>query len=64
MTDYSLIGRQYSRVCGRLIGYQIGSPDGFNSETRPAREIIMIFDGISITYGTQQSHIWSYLAGT
>ena len=64
MTDYSLIGRQYSRVCGRLIGYQIGSPDAFNigSETRPIREVI-IFDGISITYGAQQNHIWSYLAG-
>ena len=54
VTDYSLIGRQYSRVCGRLIGYQIGSPDAFNigSETRPIREVI-IFDGISITYGAQ-----------
>ena len=63
VTDYSLIGRQYSRVCGRLIGYQIGSPDAFiGSGTRLIREVI-IFDGISITYGAQQSHIWSYLAG-
>ena len=66
MTDYAHIGRQYSRVCGRLIGYQIGSPDAFigsDSRTCPTREVI-IFDGISITYGVQCiNHIWSYLAG-
>ena len=63
VTDYAHIGRQYSRVCGRFIGYQIGSPDAFiGSGTRPVREVI-VFDGISITYGTQQNHIWSYLAG-
>ena len=52
-------------ACGRLIGYQIGSPDDFiGSGTRPVREVI-VFDGISITYGAQQNHniIWSYLAG-
>ena len=46
-------GRQYSRVCGRLIGYQIGSPDGFHSETRDSSEIRLSLDGISITYGMQ-----------
>ena len=25
------IGRQYSRVCGRVIGYQVASPDAFFS---------------------------------
>ena len=52
-------GQQYSRVCGRVIGYQYRSPDAFNirfnNETR--------LDGISITYGTQHDHIWSYAAG-
>jgi hypothetical protein len=56
MMEY-FTGRQYSRVCGRLIGYQIGSPDGFiDSESS--------IDGISIIYGTQRNHIWSYLADT
>ena len=48
--------RQYSRVCGRVIGYQIGSPDGFSNSA-------IGLDGISITYGPQSSHIWSYVAG-
>ena len=52
VTDYSHVGRQYSRVCGRLIGYQIGSPDGFtSSETRSIRDSeIFIVDGISIIH--------------
>ena len=54
-----LTGRQYSRVCGRVIGYQVGSPDAFN--VRPNSEIHL--DGISITYGTQRNHIQSYVAG-
>ena len=46
-------GRQYSRVCGRVIGYQFASPDAFSHD----------IDGINITYGEQCNHIWSYVAG-
>ena len=54
------IGRLYSRVCGRVIGYQIGSPDAFS---KYAENDDINFDGINITYGTQHHHIWSYVAG-
>ena len=54
-------GRQYSRVCGRVIGYQIGSPDAFSVDA--IREISLGVDGIRITYGIQRNHIWSYVAG-
>ena len=49
----------YSRVCGRVTGFQIGSPDGFNPtyRTRPT------MDSIIISHGTSQHHIWSYIAG-
>ena len=50
-------GRQYSRVCGRAIGYQFGRPGAFG----PNNEVGL--DGISILYGTQRHHIWSYAAG-
>ena len=51
---------QYSRVCGRLIGYQVASPDGFtNGQTADQ----MYMDGISITYGMPRQHIWSYVGG-
>lgn len=54
---------QYSRVCGRVIGYQFGSPDGFSC---PHKELTNVYlDGVSITYGSQYQtkHIWSYVAG-
>ncbi len=57
-TTYST-GRQYTRVCGRAIGYQLGSPDAFE---RIGRNDIDL-DGINITHGPQQDHIWSYIAG-
>ena len=57
---------QYSKVCGRVIGYQFGSPDAF------ARGVINSFtideayiEGVSITHGyNPRKHIWSYAAGS
>ena len=46
---------QYTRVCGRIIGYQVASPDAFESDSDQS------VDGITITRDTQ--HIWSYVAG-
>ena len=57
-TTYST-GRQYSRVCGRTIGYQLGSPDAFQRFGRNDIDL----DGITITHGLQRNHIWSYVAG-
>ena len=55
-------GRQYSKVCGRVIGYQEDSPDGFvDSNANNASQIYI--DGVSITYGTSRQHVWSYVAG-
>ena len=53
------IGRQYSRVCGRAIGFQYATPDAFERHANSYRD----FDGINITYGQQRNHIWSYVAG-
>ena len=55
------VDRQYNKVCGRLIGYQIASPDGFTGSHTLDQTYI---DGISITHGMpQRNHIWSYVAG-
>ena len=53
---------KYSGVCGRVIGYQFGSPDGFS---RPNNKNLTgaYLDGVSITYGDPPNHIWSYVAG-
>ena len=47
---------EYQRVCGRVIGYQDKSPDGFLNADRSINDIYM--DGVSITYGQPRNHIW------
>ena len=55
-----LTGQTYSRVCGRLIGYQYKTPDAFRQYNN-MNDIDL--DGINITRGAQHDHIWSYVAG-
>ena len=61
---FSVLGMEYQHVCGRVVGWQIGSPDAFFSSTVDGRGIDSYYvDGISITYGgPPREHIWS-LAG-
>ena len=55
-----ITGRLYSKVCGRVIGYQVVSPDAF----LPDGGINQAYaDGVSITYGQPRTHIWSYVGG-
>ena len=55
-------GHQYSRVCGQVIGYQIGSTDVFADQQNSIDTGYV--DGVSITYGTSpRTHIWTYAAG-
>ena len=57
-------GRGYGRVCGRIIGYQYGSPDGFRRLAINNPNIDNAYmDGVSITYGNPRTHIWSYVGG-
>ena len=55
--------RQYSKVCGRAIGYQIGSTDAFShlAISQPLSSYYVY--GVSITHGTPRNHIWTYAAG-
>ena len=55
--------RQYSRVCGRAIGYQIGSPDAFGHQAIAQPLDSYYVYGVSITHGTPRNHIWTYAAG-
>ena len=57
-------GIQYSKVCGRVVGYQHGSPDGFHAHVCSKCDINKAYvDGISITYGSPRKHIWTLAAG-
>ena len=47
-------------MCGRIISYQLGSPDAFNG---PALIDTYYIDGVSVTYGSPRQHIWSFVNG-
>ena len=66
--NYGVDGVWYSQVCGRVRGYQFGTPDGFGPYRnqgggRPLSAHYL--DGISITYGDPdpEGHIWSFPVG-
>ena len=52
------VDHQYSRVCGRVIGYQFGSTDAFRSRLTNIDQVAYV-DGISITHGSPCNHIWT-----
>ena len=65
-------GIQYNRVCGRIIGYQYGTPEAFLSAVNNPNRISLettgrlnYVDGISITYGNPglRKHIWTFVGG-
>ena len=49
---------QYSQVCGRIIAYQLGSPDAFYLNTIDS----LYVDGVSVTHGSPRQHIWTFAA--
>ena len=53
--DTYVVGTSYSRVCGRIIGYKTGTPDGFHHVYANG------VDGIILTtYGNQMKNIWTF----
>ena len=56
-------GRQYNKVCGRIIGYQLASPGAFRIYIAPDSIDDIYVDGVSVTYGMPRMHIWTYAAG-
>lgn len=55
-------GVPYSKVCGRVVGYQYGSVRGFAGSIDKSIEEAYLH-GISITYGRDpRNHIWSFAA--
>ena len=56
----------YSRVYGKIIGIQKGTTDAFEPTYNKTKHNIRVsisdpyLDGISLTYGAERSHIWSF----
>ena len=62
---FTTYGVQYQQVCGRVRGYQFGSPDAFNCNdyrSCPTNIDVPYVDGVSITHGSPRKHIWTYAA--
>ena len=61
-TTFSTYSIEYSRVCGKIIGYQFGRLNAFDQN--PSLTIDGNFlDGIILTYGSPRCHIWSFTGG-
>ena len=54
---------QYSDVCGRARGYQIGPTAAFSRYLDNNNIEGNYLDGISITHGAPRTHIWSFAVG-
>ena len=54
--------RDYTKICGRAIGYQYGSTDAFAVSARGSIDQVYV-DGLSITYGSPRQHVWTYASG-
>ena len=63
---FSARGQRYSRVCGRILGYQKGSTDAFWNSLQHSHTSIesAYVDGLSLTHGPvgSRQHIWTFAA--
>ena len=60
-------GNSYSKVCGRVIAYQVGETDAFKASIENPTSSLgnSYIDGVSLIYRSSNStqHIWSFAAG-
>ena len=52
--------KTFTEVCGKVIGYQWGSPDALDTGNDNIHSHYV--DGISLTHGHQRQHIWTFIA--
>lgn len=63
VANFSTHGIVYTEVCGALSGYQIGHTDAFGPYVNDKDLPDIIMDGILISYGKRNNHIWAYATG-
>ena len=61
-TSYTT-GQQYSKVCGRAIGYQIETTKAFGYQAINQTIDSYYVYGVSVTHGAPRNHIWTFAAG-
>ena len=64
-TTFSVGGLPYSRVCGRIRGYQFGTTSAFYYASGRQGIDGYYVDGVSLTHGIvgSRQHIWTFAAG-
>ncbi len=61
-TSFPVYGTEYSHVCGRVVGYHVGTPNGFAPSFYLNNINRGYIEGISVTHGTSpRQHIWSFV---
>ena len=56
-------GVPYTRVCGRVIGYQYCSPNAFEGFAVEGEGLDGHYiEGVSVTHGQPRTHVWSFAA--
>ena len=58
---YSTGSEQYDQVCGRIIGYQLGSINCFRGSSQSINT--WYAEGVSATRGSPRQHIWTFAGG-
>ena len=61
-TIFSVHNVGYSKICGKIKGYQKASVDGFGQIISPSIDKGYV-DGVSITLGSPRKHVWTYAVG-
>ena len=60
--NYTTGSVQYNQVCGRVIGYQLGTPRSFNGAGLTLNTFYV--EGVSVTHGqSPRQHIWTFATG-
>ena len=65
-TTFPTFSLNYCQVCGRLRGYQLGTPEAFVQSIIISSRTVdsQYLDGVSITHGSvPRRHIWAYAVG-
>lgn len=62
-TSTFTVSRNYSKVCGRILGIQRGRPDAFGRGGKQTGEYV---DGLTIRHGSRynEGHIWTFASST
>jgi len=60
---FSTHGISYSQVCGRVSGYQAGTPNGFGPYVNNQGKPDIVIDGMLISHGRIQKFICIYAIG-